>query len=523
MSPLKDLSFRPVIGYTAMSLISVSLPFVVATRGLAAEPAAVIAPGEIAAGPFQPTDESLKQYHCPEWFRDAKFGIWACWGPQCVPAKNQWYARNLYVEGQVNQFHVSHYGHPSKFGYKDFIPLWKAERFDPERLMSLYKKAGAKYFVSIGVFHDNFSLYASKIHRWNSVEIGPQRDIAGEWQHAAKKHGLYFGMSEHLAASWWFYSASKGADKTGPMAGVPYDGNDPAFADLYWSGNADPKIKYYGTAVPDTFKQAWFQRINEIVDLYHPDLLYSDSPLPYPDDVGRKMLANYYNDNCARHDGKLEAVYNCKQDAKGQWVQDLERGVMDKIHPEPWQTDTCVGNWFYESGVTYKSTTTILQMLVDIVSKNGNLLLNFPPRADGTLDEKEEMILGDLAAWFPANGEGIYGTRPWKISKEGPAQNQKAGHFNEGKVNYTDKDLRFTMSKDGGTLNVFTLLKPNGALRITSLGANAKLVDKPVIQVKVLGQSEALQWRQEPEALCVTLPATLPSWSVIGFKITFAK
>ena len=199
------------------------------------------------------------------------------------------------------QDHVDHFGHPSKIGFKDIIPLWKAEKWDPDRLMGLYQKAGAKYFCMIAMHHDNFDCWDSKFQHWNSVNMGPKRDIAGEWQKAAQKHGLRFGMTEHLAASWWFYSAAKGADKNGPKAGVRYDGADPKFADLYWTGNEHPDGHYYLPNAPDFCEEIWFNRIKDLVDRYHPDLLYSDSPLPYPDEFGRKLLAHYYNDNVQQH------------------------------------------------------------------------------------------------------------------------------------------------------------------------------------------------------------------------------
>ena len=199
-----------------------------------AAPQTVPAKPEIATGPFQPTMESLKQYKCPDWFRNAKFGIWAHWGPQAVPMDGDWYARGIYEQGSGhNKYHLEHYGHPSKFGYKDIIPLWKAEKWDPDRLMELYKKAGAKYFVSMGSHHDNFFLWNSKLHKWNAVNMGPKRDVVGDWQKAAKKQGLRFGVSEHLGASFWWFQMSHGADKTGPLAGVPYDGADPKYEDLY--------------------------------------------------------------------------------------------------------------------------------------------------------------------------------------------------------------------------------------------------------------------------------------------------
>ena len=379
-----------------------------------------------AEGPFKPTNESLKQYQCPDWFRDAKLGIWAVWGPQSVPMQGDWYARNLYMQGGgQNKFHVAHYGHPSKFGFKDIVPLWKAEKWEPERLMALYQKAGAKYFCMIAMHHDNFDCWNSKFQRWNSVNMGPKRDIAGEWQKAAQKFGLRFGMTEHLAASWWFYSAAKGADTNGPMAGVPYDATDPKYAELYWSGNENRQTgSDYVPKAPDAVKQAWFNRMSEMVDRYRPDLIYSDSPLPYPDEYGRKVVAHFYNQNIQHHAGKLEAVYTCKEGSQGRWVQDLERRIMPGIIPHPWQTDTCVGGWYYATGHSYKSSATVLQMLADIVSKNGNLLLNFPPRPDGTLDEQEQKILADLAAWMPINGEAIFGTRPWTVYGEGPRQGQ---------------------------------------------------------------------------------------------------
>ncbi len=359
-----------------------------------------------ASGPFQPTEESLKQYRCPDWFRDAKLGIWAVWGPESVPMQGDWYARKMYLpDDSTQKFHLANYGHPSKVGFKDIIPLWKAEKWDPDHLMSLYQKAGAKYFCMIAEHHDNFDCWNSKFQRWNSVNMGPKRDIAGDWQQAARKCGLRFGMTEHLAASWWFYSAAKGADKSGPLAGVPYDGADPRYADLYWTGNEHPQENFYCPHAPTAVKQAWFDRIGDMIDRYHPDLLYSDSPLPYPDEFGRKLVAHYYNDSRQQHSGKLEAVYNCKQDSQGMWVQDLKRGVMDKVSPLPWQTDTCIGDWYYDLNLAkahrYKSATLILQMLADIVSKNGNLLLNFPPRPDGTLDDDELKILDGMAAWMP--------------------------------------------------------------------------------------------------------------------------
>ena len=475
----------------------------------------------IADGPFKPDDESLKRYRCPEWFRDAKLGIWAVWGPESVPMQGDWYARKLYEQGgRHNKYHVEHYGHPSKFGFKDIIPLWKAEKWEPEKLTALYKKAGAKYFCMIAEHHDNFDCWNSKFQKWNSVNMGPKRDIAGEWQQAATKQGLRFGMTEHLAASWWFYSAAKRTDTNGPMAGVHYDGADPKYADLYWSADNLQAKGYYDPTAPAAVKQAWFNRIKDMIDRYHPDLLYSDSPLPYPDEVGRQLLAHYYNDNLAQHGGKLEAIYNCKQVAEGRWVRDLERGVMEGIHPEPWQTDTCVGGWYYDEKVLerhgYKTPAQVIHMLCDIVSKNGNLLLNFPPRPDGTLDEDEVKILDAMGAWIAVNGEAIYGTRPWKVFGEGPtklAKGRFAGLHDTG--NYKSSDIRFT-TKDGSLYAIALGWPEDNRLVVRSLASAAgKITD-----IALLGHAGKLDWQQTDEGLVVKLPAKKPCDIAYAFKIS---
>jgi alpha-L-fucosidase len=481
------------------------------------------------AGPFQPTDESLKQYRCPEWFRDAKFGIWAVWGPESVPQQGDWYARNMYIEGSPqNRFHVANYGHPSEVGFKDIIPKWKAENWEPDKLMERYKKAGAKYFCMIAMHHDNFDCFNSKDRRWNVTKTGPKRDIAAEWKKAAKKHGLKFGMTEHLAASWWFYGTAKGADKTGPKAGVPYDGTNAEYADLYWKGNEKVDGYYYVPNAPDFVKKAWFDRISNMIETYHPDLLYSDSPLPYPDDYGRQLLCNLYNASAKANNGKPEVIYNCKQDPDGKWIRDLERGVKDNIHPEPWQTDTCVGDWYYRKSLAddhkYKDTASLIHLLTDIVSKNGNLLLNFPVRPDGTLDDDEIKILDELAAWMPVNGEAIFGTRPWKVYGEGPStteapqKGQFGGDADTRSKPYAAKDIRFT--KKGDILYAVALGWPDD--NITSITSLTKATGT-VSKVTLLGHRGKLDWKQTEEALVITMPDAKPCNYAYAFKIEGLK
>lgn len=473
---------------------------------------------------FKPTLESFKQYQYPAWFRDAKFGIWAHWGPQAVPRQGDWYAKRMYDEGSNEyKYHIEHYGHPSEFGYKDILPLWKAERWNPDQLMALYKKVGAKYFVSMATHHDNFFLWNSQIHRWNSVKIGPKKDVVALWQKAAKKEGLRFGVSEHLAASYTWFQPSHGADKDGPKAGVPYDGNAPENEDLYHP-KTSPDNKEWLTNNPENQKN-WLASISELIDMYHPDLLYSDSWLPFGE-VGRTMLAHLYNDNITKNGGNLDAVYTCKNSSsEGMWAQDIERGVMDSISPFPWQTDTSIGDWYYRTGQKYRTGTEVVQMLVDIVSKNGNLLINVVQTPEGDLEPDVITILSDIGEWTAANGVGIYGSRPWKIYGEGPStlSGQEKGVF--GGLSdvrpYISADIRFTTK--GQTLYAFCMSSPTEDLKITSLGKNSKLNKKSVLSIKMLGSKEKLVWSQKSDALVINKPSKLPKWQVVAFEIKFKK
>lgn len=485
---------------------------------------------------FQPTLASFKeQYKFPEWFRDAKFGIWAHWGPQAVPRRGDWYARKLYssdtYDKKTKSFtgkpdvdyadHLSRYGHPSQFGFKDIIPLWKAERFNPEALMKLYKRVGAKYFVSMGSHHDNFFLWNSKIHRWNAANMGPKKDIVGLWQAAAKKQGLRFGVSEHLAASYTWFQTSRGADKTGPYAGIPYDGTNPLYEDLYHKKTDSLDNGWLTTNHENQVE--WLNSITELIDNYHPDLLYSDSELPF-DSIGRKMLAHYYNENKKFNNGKLEAVYNAKHGSTNpMWVLDIEKGLTDSITTYPWQTDTSIGDWFYREGQKYQTANDIVLMLIDIVSKNGNLLLNIVQTPEGDLEQDVQHILEEVATWTAINGEGIYGTRPWKVYGEGPSVTDKkeAGTFGGIKdfrtKPYTAADFRFTQK--GKTIYAFCMTQPTTDLLITSLASGSKLLESKIASVEILGSKMKLQWHQTAEGLFIKRPTDLPKGCSITVKI----
>jgi alpha-L-fucosidase len=473
----------------------------------------------IAEGPFKPTDESLKQFQYPVWFRDAKFGIWAHWGPQAVPRQGDWYARRMYIEkDDAYKYHLEHYGHPSVFGYKDIIPLWKAEKWDPDKLMELYKKAGAKYFVSMGTHHDNFFLWNSVLHKWNAVKMGPKKDVVGLWQQAARKQGLKFGVSEHLGASYTWFQASHLSDTKGPKAGVPYDGANPEYNDLYHAATQPDDNKWLTNNL--VFQIEWFSSIKELIDSYHPDLLYSDSQMPFGD-VGRNLIAHYYNQGISESTGEPDVVYTCKQSSDGKWVEDLERGLKDTTIQYPWQTDTSVGDWYYRTGQKYKTAGEVVQMLVDIVSKNGNLLINVVQTPEGDLEPDMLQILEGLSTWTAANGEGIYGSRPWKIfgenSKE--AQGFKPGRFDEN-YKFNSKDIRFTTKN--GFLYAYCLGTPTEDIRINCLGKNSKL-SSPVESIRMLGSEMKLKWKQELDALIIKKPSKLPGWQVLGFKIEFKK
>ena len=485
---------------------------------LAGTAAAQVAGTDIQPGPFQGTRESLAKYRVPEWFRDAKFGIWAHWGPQSAPEYGDWYARRMYEEGsKINKYHVQRYGHPSKFGFKDVIPTWKAEKFDPEHLMGLYKKAGAKYFMSMGVHHDNFDLWKSRHTRWNSVNMGPKKDIVGLFRKAALSQGLKFGVSEHLWISYKWLSTSHRSDKSGPYAGVPYDGTDPKYADLYHDLPKDfpEKLQFNLDFLPDAWRRQWFLRIKDLVDQYQPDLLYTDGALPF-EEIGLNLVAHLYNQNAKRHGGKVEAVYTSKrrEDCEtGTCVLDLERGIVDKVWPDPWQTDTCIGNWHYDKEVKYKSPKTVVDMLVDIVSRNGNLMLNFPLPSSGELDPEERNILSEITKWMAVNSEGIYSTRPWKIFGDGPgtAAAAQGTRFNErNRKALTADDFRFTTK--GKTLYAFCMGWPEKEVVI-------KQATDKVRNVELLGFKGKLKWSQDEAGLKVQMPAQKPSDYAVTLKI----
>ncbi|BET67315.1 alpha-L-fucosidase [Opitutales bacterium ASA1] len=514
----------------------------------------------IAAGPFTATWESLRTQEVPEWFRNAKFGIWAHWGPQCEPEQGDWYARNMYAEdSRQGRWHREHYAHPSQFGFKDVIHRWKAERWDPDKLVALYKRAGAQYFFALANHHDNLDLWDSKYQPWNSVRVGPRKDIVAGWARAARANGLRFGVSVHAAHAWSWYEPAQGADREGPFAGVPFDGKLTAAdgAGTWWEG-LDPQDLYEqrhapspgfekldsiharwdwanGVSQPDqAYCDRFFDRTMDLINRFQPDLLYFDDtalPLWPVSDAGLKLAAHFYNSSAARNGGKLDAVLFGKvltNDQKTALVWDVERGAPNDLQPLPWQTCTCIGSWHYQRSLyenkTYKSTSTVLQMFADIVSKNGNLLLSVPLRGDGSLDDETLAVVEGIAAWMEVNREAIFETRPWRIFGEGPATagaEMRAQGFNEGKGKpYTADDFRFTQSKDGRTLYVIGLVPPTSSVAVTSLGTAAGQLDRSIASIEMLGSATPVQWTRTPDALVLDAASSAAPDGPVVFKVS---
>ncbi|MBB5349946.1 alpha-L-fucosidase [Haloferula luteola] len=502
----------------------------------------------VAEGKFQPTWKSLEQYEVPEWFRDAKFGIWAHWGPQCEPESGDWYARNMYLPGEwQHQAHLDRYGDPAQFGFKDVIHQWKANHWDPERLVKLYKDCGAQYFFAMANHHDNLDLWNSRYQPWNSTTVGPKKDIIGGWAKAAKAQGLPFGVSVHAAHAWSWYEPAQSADAKLTLAdgkGQWWEGLDPQ--DLY-AQNHTPSPDYMnsggiharwnwggGVSQPDQdYCDKFYNRTADLIHRYQPDLLYFDDtalPLWPVSDAGLQIAADFYNSNLKNSSGKRNGVLFGKilnDDQLKCLTWDIERGVPNRIFPYPWQTDTCIGAWHYDRGIYdrghYKSPQTVIQMLADIVSKNGNLLLNIPVRGDGSIDDKEEQVLKGIAAWMKVNSEAIHSTRPWRSFGEGPASEGaelSAQGFNEGRGKpFTAEDVRYTQSKDSKTLYVIVMGVPQQALRLTHLGKDAG--PETVRSITLLGAKGSVKYQQDSDALVIEPPRKAPAHAeAIVYKIS---
>ncbi len=499
---------------------------------------------------FQPTWESMQAYECPEWFRDSKFGIFLHYGVNSVPGYHGHYARHMYWQekpesvketgwnndtSDVYRHHVETYGHPTEFGYKDFIPMWKAEKFDADKMAVFFKSIGAKYVVPMAVHHDNFDNWNSKHHRWNSVNMGPKKDLIGEWKKACQKHNLYFGVSSH------FNGGVKGrrghedvffqgnADTKGPLKNIAYDTQDPRYQDFYFKRTPNRR-----RILPE-FGKNFLARHLDLIDSYEPDLLYFDGCLPYGE-YGMQVGAHYLNK-------KKNGVLALKRGfPKGSATKDIEKGQADKLVDEPWQTDTSINpGWFYLGDHVKKSAVVdgekskrskhqeiagnglrmdanqIVDNLIDIVSKNGNMLLNVGQRADGSIADIYTTELKKVGKWLNKNAEAIYHTRPWSSYGEGPTQ-IKTGFDSEPLDPWKAEDIRFTTKESN--LYAITLGVPKEkSLTIQSLGTQAESL-REIKSISLIGSPQPLTWVRNDQNLVIHFEETLEEDFAYVFKIS---
>ncbi len=451
----------------------------------------------IAKGPYSDDWSSLSKVGVPDWFSEAKFGIFIHWGVfTSEEFMNEWYPRNLYIEGSEEyKHHVEKYGPLSETGYIDYIDRFKGEKFDPDSWMDVFKKSGAKYVIPVGEHHDGFQMYKSKASHWNAFEKGPCKDIDALLEESAEKYGIRFGISSHRFEHWWFLGNGRKFDSD--INGEFKRG------DFYWPSVPEPEDIHDFDLKPapsEEFMQDWLCRVCEMVDKFLPEVIYFDwwigqSALkPYL----KKATAYYYN---VMESKGLKGIIAAKSDAfaPGSYVRDIERGGLSGAVAYVWQSDTpiCRQSWGYVKGADYKGAGEVVRELVDIVSKNGNLLLNVGPKADGTLcDEEKEVLLG-IGKWLDINGEMIYGSTPYKIYGEGSV-NREEGGFKDGAVlDYTSEDFRFT-EKDGHIYAAAMKPSPDGHYLIKSMakrGEDGGSSYKGIIsKVVLLAGDEEVKW-----------------------------
>jgi alpha-L-fucosidase len=474
---------------------------------------------EVAAkGPFTASWKSLEGFSVPAWYEDGKFGIFIHWGLYSVPAfGNEWYPRNMYDKKEKEfAHHVATFGPHSTFGYKDFIPRFTAEHFDAAAWAALFKAAGARYVVPVAEHHDGFPMYDCSVTEWSAAKMGPKRDIIGELAKAVRAEGLIFGVSSHRAEHWWFFDNGKTFDS---------DVRDPKYASFYGPA-VDRKTSEAQKTPPDAaYLNDWLARTAELVDKYRPQLVWFDWWIAQPafQQPMQKFAAFYYNRGREWNEG---VAINYKKhggesfpDRAG--VLDIERGQLAAIRPIFWQTDTSVSknSWGYVANQDYKTVDSIVDDLIDIVSKNGSLLLNIGPKPDGTIPEPEQEMLRAIGKWLAVNGEAIYGTRPWTVFGEGPTAVVEGPFADTKRQAFTPRDVRFT--KKGMTFYAILLAWPaNGRATITSLAAGAKNGPGKVADVSLVGSTSKIIWTRDASGLHVTLPATAPSDYAAALRLT---
>lgn len=519
----------------------------------------------ICDGPFRPSWESIEANYPgePEWLREAKVGFWVHFGPQSAGESGDWYARKLYNENEpAYHNHLQRYGHPSEVGYKEVLRNWNPEKLDPKRLTELYKKAGARFLMIQGVHHDNYDLWNSRYHPWNSVNIGPKRDMLREWADACRDQGMRYGVTFHHEYTWWWWQTAFQSDTKGEKAGVPYDGNLTLKDGKgeWWEGY-DPRLLYgvnlreYETVAeranspwspPNAgifwrhldyakwFATQWALRIMDVTANYDPDFIYTDGTVEGPftgDGTGtgykcnamQTVMADYYNRQLKKR-GRVDgfSIIKFRHPTNGA-VNTAEFGFPDTINiSQPWIREAPVGDWFYAPGFTYDSGS-VIRFIIEAVCRDGNAALNIPMRPDGSLDEECERMLEEVGEWMKVNGQAIYGSRAWNVLGEGEMKN---GHLRKlpggglGKhhkdFRFTSQDIRFTVGKDGALYALLMALpRPGETITIKSLGLHVQKVNRVVM----LGSKTHLKWTQTNEDLTISVPDRLPCRSSVVFKI----
>ncbi|WP_417940842.1 alpha-L-fucosidase [Flavobacterium sp. RS13.1] len=523
----------------------------------------------IARGPFEPTWESIEKNYPgePAWLRDAKFGIWVHFGPQAAGESGDWYARKLYNSNEVAyKNHLKRYGHPSEVGYKEVLRDWNPTKLDPEKLTKMYKDAGARFLMIQGVHHDNYDLWNSKYQPWNSVNIGPKRDLIGEWAKACKANGMHYGVTFHHEYTWWWWQTAFGSDKEGSKKGIPYDGNL-TLADgkgKWWEGY-DPKMLYgidlreyegvndaaYSKWSPPPagiftnhlgyakwFTTNWALRMMDVVQHYDPDFIYTDGTVQGPftgngtgtgfkANAMQTVIADFYNRSLERR-GKVNtfSIVKFREKTNGT-VNTEEFGIPAAIKKDqPWIAEAPVGDWFYAPDFTYDSGMMI-RYIIEAIARDGNAAICISLLPDGSINEESQKMLKEVGDWMRINGEAVYGSHAWVIPAEGEMVNGKLKMLPGGKLGrnqaefkFSNQDIRFTVGKNK-KLYAFCMdvPAPNSQIKIKSLAKNVKNYEKKMTKVKLLGYKGKLKWTQSDEGLVITCPQNMPFNTAVVFEI----
>jgi alpha-L-fucosidase len=519
----------------------------------------------IADGPYQPTWDSIAQNYPGKeaaWLREAKVGFWVHFGPQAAGQSGDWYARKMYMPGTpAYANHIRDFGHPSQIGYKDLLKDWNPVKLDPAALVKTYKDAGARFLLIQGVHHDNFDNWNSTYQPWNSVNMGPKRDLLGEWSAAAHQAGMRFGVSFHDEYTWWWWQQAYHSDKTGDKAGLPYDGNL-TLADgkgKWWEGY-DPRLLYgidlreyqgfdqdkncpvQGILVNHLdyckwYATRWALRIMDVINKYDPNFIYTDgnstqpftgykSATGYKCDAMQRVIADYYNHTLQKH-GQVDTFSIVKFHPPGDGVvttfeDHWPKGIKTD---QPWIGETANGDWYYAPGFV-NDARGLSRYMLEIISRDGNFCVNIAMLPDGSLDASTQKMLKDMGAWMKINGDGIYGSHAWTTFGEGAGgviKSTPSGFIGARQANFQfdPADFRFTVGKDGSLYAFCMTVPPPGTqLKITSMGSASKYLQSTIKSVTLLGSTDPLDWKQNPDALEITCPKQMPFNIAVVFKIT---